>query len=338
MSNWTFIEHITNYLSRPRLGDKKPPTLWPSEASAIIKNEYGEDVVVGKCRRASFFRYLVDSYNFTDKYSFYEPLVTNLHRNYIPPDSYMQWIWKQGELYEEYCVELAKESGVYIATQTQIYIPQLNVSGKIDLVALNPDTGKYSSVEFKSVYGFNGNVVLGTPGDRRKGILGTPRDSNLMQIGLYQWWYADQDDQFEEGRLVYGSRDTGRYAEYKISIKEDSPKHIIYQGASPAETEPVISPITIESISEQYQSTQLNLDAGIIPPRDFDLVYSEEKIDTLYQRSLLNKADTERYEKRMKQIEDGKKPILPVEKSDWHCSLCSWKKICYNQDNSPREI
>ena len=144
---WSFIKHITDYMSRPRLGNQKAPTLWPSEASMILENEYGEKENIGKCRRAIFFRYLKDNYIFSEKYSHYKSLIEEIDKHGVDVDPYIRWIWVQGNLYEDYLLNKAKESGVYIGDQTQVYIPKYNVSGKIDIIVINPETSKLSISE-----------------------------------------------------------------------------------------------------------------------------------------------------------------------------------------------
>ena len=223
--SWSFIKHVTNHLARPGLSEQKAPTLWPSSATAIKDGK-----VIGKCRRQAYFRYLKDSYYFYNKYDHLENLVKYIEEKESPIALYTRWIWQQGELYEDYCTNLAKESGVFVATQTSVYVPGYNISGKIDLIVVNPETTKLHIVEVKSVYGFNANSVLGTEAQQRKGNLGEPRDSHLMQLGLYQWWYGNNDDRFAEGLLVYGARDTGRFAEYKLTVEkvgEEDPWEIV---------------------------------------------------------------------------------------------------------------
>ena len=106
MSTWSFLSHITDFLKRPRLGQSKPPTLWPSEATCTFTDKYGEEVVEGKCRRATYFRFLNECFKYyNEKYSMYQPLVEAIRTEYIEVDNYMRWIWKQGDLYEEYCIK-----------------------------------------------------------------------------------------------------------------------------------------------------------------------------------------------------------------------------------------
>jgi hypothetical protein len=290
---------------------------------------------------------MVENYKFYQKYAFYKQLVDEIDSKKLPPDRYLLWIWKAGELYEEYQINLAKASGIYVADQIGIYIPGSNVSGKVDLRIINPESHKYSNIEVKSVYGYGGNEVLGTPGARKSGKLGTPRESNLMQIALYHWWTASEDESFEKSRLIYGARDTGRYAEYLISTEETNGiTKVFYEGLAPYATSKVDSGITIESILEQYKYVQDSLDGGSIPARDYELKYSESKIDKLYSEGSLNKTDTERYEKRKKYLEgESTRPIKPVVKGDWQCDKCLLKNICYmstDEENDsygvPREL
>lgn len=335
--NWSFISHITSHLSRPKLGEQKQPTLWPSGATSIVN-----DKIVGKCRRQSYFRYAKDNYAFSDKYDHLDKVYAEVKEKIIPPSVYSQWIWRAGELYEQYCIDVAKESGVFVAEQVPIYIPDFNVSGKIDLVTINPETGKYHIVEVKSVYGFNANTVLGTDSQRKNGSMGEPRDSHLMQIGLYQSWYGNVDDRFAEGLLVYGARDTGKYAEYKVTVElndEDKKHYIFYQPHSPNPGPKVNSLITIESILLNYKLVEDCISSTEIPQRDYDLLYSQEKIEELYQAGELNKTETAQHEKRKLQQQQGKTRLVkPVEKGDWQCRLCEYKDICYDSESTERSL
>jgi hypothetical protein len=351
MSNWSTLEHITQHLQRPRFGDSKHPTLWPSEGSAIIKNEYDEDIVVGKCRRAAYFRYAVDNYKFYEKYKYLKPLVENIGLKYQKPEPYTYWIWKAGDLYEEYCIQAAKESGIYISDQVPIYLKEHNISGKIDLQVINPNSCKYRLCEVKSVYGFGANYVLGTQTRWNNQSLGTPRDSNLIQIALYHFHRAMNDSQFEASSLLYGARDTGRFAEYSVvtQLDEDGTTYIYYKGIAPFETPTVKSPITIDSIlNDGYKYIVDHLLSSRIPCRDYEIKYSPEKIALLYERGKLNKTETTQIDKIKKRKEDnieriaeGKKPLKElksVQKDDWQCRFCNYKQVCYDKNNQPLDL
>jgi hypothetical protein len=328
---FSFIETITAQLGRSPLGEQKAPTLWPSAATGFQDNK-----IIGKCRRQAFYRYVTDSYNFSEDYEHYKDLVEALNETKEPPSKYLKWIWRAGELYEQYCIDLAKEAGVFVATQVSIYIPPVNVSGKIDLVVVNPETNKYQIVEVKSVYGFNANSVMGTDSQRKKGFLGEPRDSHLMQLGIYQWWYGKPNG-FDSGLLVYGARDTGKYSEYLVTVEhveEHGEDFIFYQGNAPCVTKKTNSGISMQAVMRNYKFILDSLESGEVPDRDYYLSYTEEMIDALYEAGKLNKTDTAQYEKRKKQIEEGKTKIVKaVQKGDWQCRFCDYQSYCHKEDD-----
>ena len=337
MSNWSFIKHVTDYLTRPSLSEQKAPTLWPSSATAEVNGK-----VLGKCRRQAFFRYAYDNYLFSEKYEKFKNLYKLIKTEKLPTSTYSQWIFIQGDLYEDYCVNLAKESGVFIGTQISIYVPKYNISGKIDLIVVNPSTMKKHIVEVKSVYGFNANSVLGTDAQQRKGIMGEPRESHLMQLGIYQWWSGNVHEDFGEGLLVYGSRDTGRYGEYLVTVEtnpEDNLDYIHYQGIAPVSAQKFNSGITIQSILSNYKLLADCLEDCKIPNRDYYLKYSDQRIKDMYEAGELGKVDSAQYEKRLEQEKQGKARLVKkVEKGDWQCRLCEYRNICYDKDSNPKEI
>ena len=154
-SHWSILEHILIALRRQRLGDPKEPTQWPSEGSAVYLNEYGEIEVAGACRRRTYFRLLLDTYAYNPKLIESVGLTgtaEHILAERTSANDHMRFIWAQGELYEQYIIDMAKNTGIFIGTQIPIYIPEFNVSGKLDLVAVNPETGLLHIVESKSVH------------------------------------------------------------------------------------------------------------------------------------------------------------------------------------------
>jgi hypothetical protein len=356
-SNWTVLDHILKGLSRSRPGDPKAPTHWPSEASALIEED-GKTKVVGQCRRQAYFRFLKDAVSFHEEGVITTPeamaslaLVNTLKEKEIPPNPYLRFIWSAGELYEEYIVQQSMKNGIFVHGQVPIYIRSHNVSGKLDLVVVNPETGKLSIVEVKSVFGYNGDFVLGSDTDRRKGRLGTPRDKNLMQIAVYDWWFASTDSAYEHSRLVYGARDTGKFAEYLIKTERDDETgitHIYYKGMTPCKTEWVQSPITIDSILEQYAYVADHIASHKVPPRDFKLAYDYDDLKALYAKGELTKAETAQWEKilereaeNIERVASGQKPKVDLklpDKGDYNCRLCPFKNVCYSEEGTPLEL
>lgn len=349
-SSWTLSEQITAHLRRSRLGDARTPSLWPSEASAVLTNAYGEPSTTGACRRSTFLRYVKDQVAFDKtKNSQYVELADELHKLETPPDKYMQWIWIAGGLFEDFVIEQAKQSGVYAADQVQVVIPEASLVGKLDLLVINPETGGYIAEEIKSIYGHNSKDILGTPGMINKHQAGQPRDSNLMQIALYDWHLRRRMNGLEVSRLFYGARDTGRFGEFDVVTELDTKTgqtFIRYQMVSPYRGPSVVSAITIDNVLAQYRYILDHYERTVIPPRDYELSYSQERIQLMYERGELGKGDSERQEKILARVEENKtleatggkpkKELLPVEKGDFYCTNCKFNKFCYNQDGSVR--
>jgi hypothetical protein len=187
-------------------------------------------------------------------------------------------------------------------------------------------------------------MVLGTASSRKKGVLGTPRDSNLMQIAIYHWWFADST--FEYSRLLYGARDTGRFAEYQVRVLEDN-NTIQYRPIYPIVGDWTTSPITINSILQSYSIVQNSAWKNVLPPRDYKLKYDFDDILYLYNQDELGKTDTVQFEKileRRKENEEliasGKSPKVELklpDKGDYQCKFCQFQDMCY-KNGEPRNI
>ena len=349
-SDYSVLEHILKANNRPRPGDSKEPTQWPSEGTAIILSN-GKEKVVGQCRRQAFFRLAKDSYKFDpEKFCRFKDLVTLLKAEEIPPSSYMRFIWAMGELYEQYIIDQAKNSGIFAYTQVPVYIRSHNVSGKEDLVTIDPETGLLCINEMKSVYSYGADDVIGTDAERRKGQLGTPRDKNLIQIALYHWWVASADEGYGNSRLIYGDRGTGKYGEYAIRTEEDTDGiiSIWYKGVAPNRTEWTRSPITINSVLEQYAIIAEHVLSGVIPARDFKLQYDRTDFEDPEIFGDLNKTDRTQIEKiKERELENeerlsaGDKPKVELKlptKGDYQCGYCPWRTVCYSSDGTPKEL
>jgi len=310
MSEFSIMNFLTDWIGREKLGDDKPPSFWPSSAGAENKN--GE--FFGTCRRRIFLQYLIALVNYSEKsnnkYSFWKDLITIVKSKYIRESNYQRWIWEQGNLFEDHIVNLIKESGLFVASQTQVYIPEYNVSGKIDIISFNPENQKYIITEVKSVYGPNGEKTIGTDYERHNKIPSEPRDYNLMQIALYQWHYA-VDDKFDYGQLIYGDRGNGKYSVYQVDVKKDTGA-ILYRTIDPFVSKWTQVPYTIFDILNLYKEIQDDIDAGIIPEKDFQLNYDDDTffklVDDNYKIVTLNSENkkVKEYTSLQEFIDDGK--------------------------------
>lgn len=374
---FSVMDHLSEWLMRPRLGDDKPPSFWPSSAAALDK----DGNLHGMCRRQQFLTYLRMIVHYSKRangqYVFWEDLVEDLEGNLVPEGKYQHWVWEQGELFETHVLDLIKESGLYLGTQIQVYIPEYNVSGKIDAIAFNPYTRKKVICEVKSVYGFNADKVLGTNWERRNGQAGEPRDRNLMQLAIYQWHYASDD--YDYAQLIYGDRGTGKYAVYQVDVDKKTGE-IRHRSINPGLSQWTVVPYTIWDILKNYKEQQQNIDSGTLPERDFSLRYSHEEIEKFSNESYfivelddedketdkkyptiqefidaaegrksrkflckpkgktkIPRDTAEQYIKHIDRVKNGGRQVKEPEDGDYQCGYCSFKNFCYNANGTPRK-
>lgn len=266
-------------------------TFYPSEASVSFMSSYGLPKVEGTCLRKSFFR------------------LTNGDKG-IPPDSYSEWIFALGRKVEEILVEQYKQMGIWVDNNVKFVIPDHNISGEIDVLVRNPETGGLWILEIKSLYGYHAtrDVIKGT-----KTRKPWPKIPNLLQTMIYADYFQDQ---IEGIKLVYYARDSAGRRAYDVSLTEDSST-----GKHYACVNGVIEPrFTLEDIYSRYEDLALAIETQAVPPNDFQLIYSDEKIETLFSAGELGKTTYEKWKK-------GKETI-----GDWQCTTyCPYRKVCWEK-------
>jgi hypothetical protein len=347
MSDWSFMSQIASGLKRSNRGDPRWPTLWPSEATVVDS----DGNVQGRCRRATFFRYAAARQAWEPYLSEQQKDLVDLWQSLKKPHSdYTLFVFKQGDLYEDFLIEMSKNVGVFVATQTPVYIKSANVSGKIDIEAINPETGKLSIVEAKSVHGFGGTKTIGKAATGKyAGKAGEPKESHLMQLGTYHYWVAQADESYEESRLVYGDRGTGQHAEFLVWTEpKESGTEIWYRQTLPYQGQATCVKFTIEDMLDQFQLTHKRTSDFEVPDRDFDLQYSYEKMVAAYNSGDLPKVAKVQMEKifarqseNESRVAEGKKPLADLtlpKRGDWQCSYCDGQKFCYEYDGTPKPL
>lgn len=332
---WSFTKHLTDHLESPRLGDSSAPSLWPSAAAAFVKNEDGEEVLLGACRRKGYLNYLIKAAKqgeVTDEAQL--EVAREAYKRRRAVERYMLWIFEAGNAFEDILVKQSIESGIYIGREIPVKIPEQKVSGRIDILVRNPETKKKTIIECKSIYGYFVDKQLGKF-VRGSFIPGEPKIEHLMQVSLYQYrarntWKED----YGPAQLVYGDRGRGGMATFQVWLEEEgeeNPRHRVwYQQIDPFECRPVKSPFTIEDLLDSFAYILACVEEGTLPERDYDIQYSTEQVSKLYEAGELNKQDTERHEKWLAYKEgDRNRKINPVVKGDWQCQYCDFAPFCY---------
>ena len=235
----------------------KIPSVWPSEASAVAKQN-GESNILGKCHRASYLRMIGWE-------------VTN------SVDAPGAWRWVTGRKIEDHLTELAKHAKIFVANGVRTIVRDLYLPLEMDLITIDPETNEGWIIECKTYYGYMAKKEIET--NRQ------PKTSNLIKVCLYLNEFktgkklkeviAESIEQKKSGldirnrieidpetlarlddgplraKLVYISRDECLRKEFDITIQED------FDGMH----YPVVDGImyrqfTIESMYQRYQVLQ----------------------------------------------------------------------------------
>ena len=86
----------------------------------------------------------------------------------------------------------------------------------------------------------------------------------------------------------------------------------------------VIRSFTINDVLARYNQLAHHLETNTVPPNDYELQYSDAKIEDYFKKGKVAKTKYEAWKKgKLKEYEHV---------GDWQCSYCSFKHVCW--DNS----
>ena len=259
---------------------------YPSSLSIRHTNSYGENTVIGGCNRFNFYRRRGDSK--TDKGGLSNMLVM-----------------KAGKAVEEIVVDYFKCMGIWRGNNVRFYDRIYNISGEID-VFVEVD-GKLVQVEIKTIYGtYADKDILGVEW-KKKVREGYPKIPHLIQTAPYLEKFKEIAS---ENRLIYFNRGSFLYpAEFIITLDK---KGIICVDGKP-------SIVTLRGIRDRILELEDYIERGKLPSRDYELKYSEEKVDALIKSG--------RKKKYWKGNWKRNKGIV----GDWNCTYCDFKSKCWSE-------
>ncbi len=294
------VKATEEYLCRPQFRGHSDCHLYPSEASVVVTDEFGDRVVHGGCMRASYFRCAGEEG---------EPFTA---RSY--------GIFELGNAVEDMLVADWQQMGIFVARSVRFQNLEYNLSGELDVVLRDPETGILFGCEVKSFYGYYASVEIF--GNKSK--VGKPKKNNLLQTLVYLNEFKDRLDHF---KLFYEDRGDGTKRSFDIRI-------------APAELEdgtivnrPIINDITImaftiEDMYGRYSELCNAMVSGTVPERDFELKYTNERIEKDHANGKISDSKFNKFKKVSKK--DG--AIRYVERDrpgDWQCSYCRYKSLCF---------
>ena len=311
----------------------------PTGASAKMINERGEEKLVGKCLRQVW-------------YSKKRVPRTN------PANDNSQFIFMMGHMAERGLHAAWGKAGVLREANSTIRKnvaknPQTDdeimLSGEVDAILrwsemrtgddgvtrMHIDPKKAIGIEVKSKWGYGAKMVM--QGNKSSTYEhGYPQIEHLMQTALYlhmrKTWEEFHNVEIPYFVICYISRDNGLHKSFRVELSDGYDGRIIVKDMNGNELKPKAEKsldwgvqvqqmeLTIDMMRERYYQQLENLKSDTPPPRDFDLRYSDDKAEALFNVGELSKT---------KYGEHGKKPLAEI--GDWNCSYCDWKGVCYPQ-------
>jgi MoaA/NifB/PqqE/SkfB family radical SAM enzyme len=149
-------------------------------------------------------------------------------------------------------------------------------------------------------------------GNRRQ--KGFPKMGQLLQTLVY---LNDFEDRLPYFRMVYFGRDSVKRKTFKIELHhEGDTKYPKVDGE-------VVRSFSVNDILARYKLLQSHVDSNVAPPRDFELVYPDEKVRDFFSKGKVAKTKFEAWSKgKLK----GHEKI-----GDWQCGYCQFKNVCWDK-------
>ena len=232
----------------------------PSSASCIIKNEYGEDTIVGRCLRDVYWQHR--SIKATN------PMTARGRR-----------ICAVGKMVEKFEVDQYKEMGIWRGNNVKFINPAYNISGEADCIIWNAEAKKMHGVEIKSGYDYKfRSEVIGSPTRP-----GKPKYEHLLQTMFYVDYFKIPFN------IVYIDRGNAARAEYEITLNTDGTPNI--------DGKKLNIGLSLPRCVARFKELESHLKDGTVPRRDFQLRYSKERVEELNNSRRLRKKQSEEFDK-----------------------------------------
>ncbi len=288
----------------------------PSSASVEYLDEHGQKKIVGACLRQQYYRL----------------------KGFIPDEGGRNIDWNLSAMIGDKCHELLSDiidqygfsMGLQrLASEHPFYVQGKGISGRTDLILWDYNNKEPIGVEIKSIGEFKVKKAIEQPIDEHvlQSVIYLDHYSKTIpkdQIGIKKWylWYISRTENWS----IKGKAHDSPFAmlwDYCITLEDNIP---VIHGSNFKQKLPQYS---IENIHKRYDSLRDYINKDIVPPRDYEERYSEEKLAHMFQT---NQITTKRDQEIIsKWLDKGAKPgTLKVALGDAECNFCEFKKACWS--------
>ena len=280
------INITDKYLEDPyvKRTNRKRRGFYPSEASCVTRNEYNEERMVGKCLRSVYW-------------------ASRAIKRTNPMTARGVRITQYGKLIEQFEIEKYKELGIWRGNNVKFFNEEYKISGEIDCLIFNSMLNRNLGVEIKTGYGYKfRKEVLGNSYKK-----GQPKLEHLLQTMLYIDYFKLLF------KIIYIDRGNAARGEFNITLSKD--------GTANIDGKNLKNGLSISGCVARLRELEEHLENSTLPRRDFQLQYTQEQIEFLYDSSRLNKKQTKEFEKNKK-----------IDIGDYQCGYCDYKDYCWKED------
>ena len=296
--SFNLVKATDEFLCRKRFSGHRDCHLYPSEASVVTQGPHGP-TVLGCCMRQAYFRCMGAEGE--------------------PTSVYSQGIFELGKAVEKMLVEDWKKMGIYVAESIRFQNPRYNLSGELDAVIRDPETGELVGVEVKSYYGYNAEKTV----EGNRSVRGRPKTQHLLQTLVYAWEFRRQLGYF---KIFYKNRGNGEKRSFDVRIVPDTLDDGSIVHWTKLDNE-IISAYTVDDIYNRYSLLHEHITNCVPPEPEFEMLYSNERVEREFQDGNISKSKYEKFKKVSKR--DGSVKYVERERpGDWQCSYCSYKDLC----------
>lgn len=201
---------------------------------------------------------------------------------------YSELIFMMGKKAEEGIGEIWNKMGLFRGSSLKFYNKKFNLSGELDRVHIDPKNGKLYGVEIKTAYGYDAKkTIIGSSKQ-----VGVPRMQNLLQALVYLNEFEEYLDRFE---LVYMFRDnpddktTFRIFRRQLSDRDYYPLVFKKQDYGWIFIKNMLPLFSMSDIYKRYTLLTQHLVEDIAPNPEYQLKYSNEKVEEMYQHGEITK-------------------------------------------------
>ncbi len=300
------LEFANQTLLNPRLAvEKKSPTFWPSEGGLTMSLD-GRTWREGGCNRKLYYRYM--GYPTEQRGNTLDnALILN---NGHTVQAYLENVLKIGRVW------LGSEVPIQV-TRTIQDVGRYVISGAIDIIVQDPDTGRPIFVECKTTgsYGARDGLVQAKAGRL------APKIDHVLQVMPYLDWARNEGGiQDPEFHVIYIERDHMKGAEHIVRLGPDDRAMVENEVGLQ-----VWDDVTLGRLYADFDQTAVAVKEKQIPDRPFQLKYDRATVLWLYEHGKLFAAEMKAVASALKKGIDG--PI--IDKGDFACKVCPFKYQCW---------